>query len=137
MNKPDNAPSLAVEEQTPQRDWLARTLLPEGQEPDPRFTLANERTFLAWIRTSLAFLAGGVALEAFRPATVPTWLWAGAAVLVLLLGMCIAVGASIRWLRVERAMRLDHPLPVPGIIPFISLVAVIAAVAVLCVVVVY
>ncbi|MFM9746107.1 YidH family protein, partial [Streptomyces brasiliscabiei] len=34
-----------------------------GAEPDARFTLANERTFLAWIRTSLALLAGGVALE--------------------------------------------------------------------------
>ncbi|WP_461636477.1 YidH family protein, partial [Glutamicibacter soli] len=44
------------------RSKLARTLLPEGSEPDPRFTLANERTFLAWIRTSLAFLAGGIAL---------------------------------------------------------------------------
>ena len=35
-----------------------------GTEPDPRFTLANERTFLAWIRTALALTAGGVALEA-------------------------------------------------------------------------
>ena len=35
-----------------------------GTEPDARFSLANERTFLAWIRTSLALLAGGVALEA-------------------------------------------------------------------------
>ena len=36
-----------------------------GTEPDPRFTLANERTFLAWIRTSLAMVAGGIAVEAF------------------------------------------------------------------------
>ena len=36
-----------------------------GEEPDPRFSMANERTFLAWIRTSLAFIAGGVALETF------------------------------------------------------------------------
>ena len=35
-----------------------------GQEPDVRFSLANERTFLAWVRTSLALVAGGVALEA-------------------------------------------------------------------------
>ena len=35
----------------------------EGDEPDPRFTLANERTFLAWVRTTLAMLAGAVALH--------------------------------------------------------------------------
>ncbi len=35
-----------------------------GTEPDPRFTLANERTFLAWIRTALALIAAGIALEA-------------------------------------------------------------------------
>ena len=32
----------------------------EGEEPDYRFTLANERTFLAWLRTALALIAGGV-----------------------------------------------------------------------------
>ena len=35
-----------------------------GSTPDPRFSMANERTFLAWVRTSLALLAGGVALDA-------------------------------------------------------------------------
>ena len=53
------------------RGWLARKVLPGGEEPDPRFTLANERTFLAWIRTSLAFLAGGLALEAFAIEAFP------------------------------------------------------------------
>jgi uncharacterized membrane protein YidH (DUF202 family) len=40
-----------------------RKVFGEGQEPDARFSLANERTFLAWIRTSMALLAGGVALQ--------------------------------------------------------------------------
>ena len=35
----------------------------DGDEPDYRFTLANERTFLAWIRTALGLLAGGVAVR--------------------------------------------------------------------------
>lgn len=40
----------------------------EGRaEPDYRFTLANERTFLAWIRTALALLAGGVAVIKLVP----------------------------------------------------------------------
>ena len=38
-----------------------------GEEPDYRFTLANERTFLAWIRTALALIAGGVALVQLVP----------------------------------------------------------------------
>jgi len=33
-----------------------------GEEPDPRFTLADERAFLAWMRTSLALLAAGRAI---------------------------------------------------------------------------
>lgn len=117
------------------RSWLARVLLPDGEEPDPRFTLANERTFLAWIRTSLAFLAGGVALEAFRLPGVPEHLWSGAAVLVLSVGLVIAAGAWVRWLRVERAMRRGSALPIPAIVPFLSGVAVTACVAVLVVVI--
>jgi hypothetical protein len=34
-----------------------RRVFADGAEPDPRFTLANERTFLAWIRTALALIA--------------------------------------------------------------------------------
>ena len=41
---------------------------PTEQEPDYRFTLANERTFLAWIRTALALIAGGVAVVQLVPA---------------------------------------------------------------------
>ena len=48
-----------------ERGALTKRLLPDGVEPDPRFTLANERTFLAWVRTALAFIAGGIAVEAF------------------------------------------------------------------------
>ena len=44
-----------------------RKLLSEGKAPDPRFTLANERTFLAWIRTALALVAGGLACAQFLP----------------------------------------------------------------------
>ena len=32
-----------------------------GRDPNPRFTLANERTFLAWNRTAMALIGGGLA----------------------------------------------------------------------------
>ncbi len=48
-----------------QRTQRPKFIYAHGSEPDPRFTLANERTFLAWIRTGLAFIAGGIALNAF------------------------------------------------------------------------
>ncbi|MFI9012329.1 YidH family protein [Actinosynnema sp. NPDC053489] len=84
---------------------------PADREPDYRFTLANERTFLAWIRTALGLLAGGVAVGQL----VPPFAFPGA---TLLLGlMCIALAAVLaatsypRWRAVQRAMRADRPLP--------------------------
>src|SRR5690606_969632 len=40
---------------------------PEETEPDARFTFANERTFLAWNRTALAMVIGGVAIVQLLP----------------------------------------------------------------------
>lgn len=81
-----------------------------GSEPDPRFTLANERTFLAWVRTSLGVLAGAVALESLE---VPEQdgLRMVLVVALLLLGGVTAMLAWLRWARVERAMRTRSPLP--------------------------
>lgn len=112
-----------------ERSKLAQWILPEGQEPDPRFTLANERTFLAWIRTSLAFLAGGIALEAFTAQAFDSPLRTILAVLVIGVGLLIAAGAGFRWIRVERSMRVGRPLPIPAIVPLLGLGAVAAAIA--------
>lgn len=81
-----------------------------GDEPDPRFTLANERTFLAWVRTSLGVLAGAVALESLE---VPErdGLRMALVVGLLLFAGTTAVLAWLRWARVERAMRTRSPLP--------------------------
>ena len=81
-----------------------------GDEPDPRFSLANERTFLAWVRTALAMLAGGVALHALGlPET--RWVRTALAVLLVVLGGLVTLLAMVRWARVERAMRTRTPLP--------------------------
>ncbi len=86
----------------------------EGDEPDPRFTLANERTFLAWVRTSLAMLAGGVALHALTTPG-PDHLRTVLAVGLIVLGAVVGAGSFVRWARVERAMRTHQPLPSFGL----------------------
>lgn len=113
----------------PERSRVSRWLLPQGSEPDPRFTLANERTFLAWVRTSLAFLAGGTALEAFAAEAFPSPLRTWLAVLVIGVGILIAAGAAVRWVRVERSMRTGRPLPIPAIVPLLAFGAVVASLA--------
>ena len=76
------------------------------------FTLANERTFLAWIRTGLALTAGGVALEAFSLHIHPGWRLA-ASMLLLVAGTTTPVLAWFMWRRTEQALRLGRPLPSP------------------------
>src|SRR5690606_32659022 len=73
----------------------------EGKEPDPRFTLANERTFLTWLSTSLALTAAGVAI-AFVPGDggLP-WIRTPLAVTLVLLGALAAATAYPRWRRIE------------------------------------
>ncbi|MGY1842632.1 YidH family protein [Modestobacter sp. SYSU DS0875] len=83
-----------------------------GEEPDPRFSLANERTFLAWMRTSLALLAAGVALEALDLPIEESVRLASALVFIVL-GLLAPVQAWFGWVATERAMRQSRPLPSP------------------------
>jgi putative membrane protein len=101
--------------------------LADGCEPDPRFTLANERTFLAWIRTALALLASGIALDALplellagRPQTLLSHALTGMALLV-------SVNATLRWLNVERALRHRQALPYPILAPLLGLFGLIVS----------
>ncbi|MDN4599472.1 YidH family protein [Leifsonia virtsii] len=81
-----------------------------GEEPDARFSLANERTFLAWIRTGLALLAGGVALEALGLGIHPGFRLT-ASLLLLVAGLLTPLQAWIGWKATERALRAGTPLP--------------------------
>jgi putative membrane protein len=81
-----------------------------GSEPDPRFTLANERTFLAWARTVLGLLAGAVALHSFQVPSIEV-LRDGLIVVLVLTAILCTILAMARWARVERAMRERRPLP--------------------------
>lgn len=82
-------------------------------EPDYRFTLANERTFLAWQRTALGLLAAAVAVVQFMPETVPNLRTAlGAA--IGLLALLVSAAGLHRWYHVDHAMRRGRPLPRPA-----------------------
>ncbi|MGO4588872.1 YidH family protein [Paenarthrobacter sp. 2TAF44] len=117
--------STVINEPTDQpfqnRARFSSWLLKGGAEPDPRFTLANERTFLAWIRTSLALLAGGVAVEAFMSGLFAPELRKTLSIVLLTMALLISAGSLFRWLNVERAMRRKAPLPLPLITPFLAL----------------
>lgn len=102
-----------------------------GHEPDPRFSFANERTFLAWIRTSLALIVAGLAVVQLLP---PFRIPGGRHVVGLSLigvGCVIAFTSYGRWARAERALRLGQALPRSRLAPFvayaIAAVAVVAA----------
>ncbi|MEV5575936.1 DUF202 domain-containing protein [Spirillospora sp. NPDC052269] len=109
--------------------WTDR-LLAEGRDPDPRFTLANERTFLAWIRTALALIASGVGL-ALSGHLLSTPLREGLAAAFAAVGALVAAMAFRRWLRTERALRRDETLPPLVLAPLMSYGLAAAAVVVL------
>lgn len=100
--------------------WFRRIVPPDphgvGQAPDYRFTLANERTFLAWIRTALALAAGGLGIIELLPN------FAGREPLgigLLALSLVTAVGSYRRWVLLETAMRRGETLPptrLPGVL---------------------
>jgi putative membrane protein len=98
-----------------------------GEDPDPRFTLANERTFLAWVRTATAFIASGVGLEAFGGDILNENVRAGLAALLLVGGALIAVTSFVHWISAERALRAERSLPVPLMAPVVGIVLVICA----------
>jgi len=92
------------------RERFPKSVYSTGTEPDPRFTLANERTYLAWIRTSLALLAGGIALEVLGLGLHEGYRLT-ASVILLLTGTLAAPLAWFNWVRFERALRENTPLP--------------------------
>jgi putative membrane protein len=97
-----------------------------GREPDYRFTLANERTFLAWIRTSLALLAGGIGLNALTESLTQTTRTT-LAVAAVALSLTLTVSSYVRWRRVQEAMRRGVPLPHPWAVPLLATgVAIVA-----------
>ncbi|MFE5671061.1 YidH family protein [Agromyces sp. NPDC056523] len=107
-----------------------RSVYGTGAEPDPRFSLANERTFLAWNRTALALIAGGVALEALGLDLQPGFRLAASLVLVVA-GLAVPVLAWVEWARTERALRASAALPGSATSILLAITVVLVAVLVL------
>lgn len=107
---------------------------PEDQEIDYRFTLANERTFLSWIRTALGLLAGGVAVQTLVQPFHHIGVRHVLAASCLALAVLVSIGAYLRWRdvkdRMDRAQPLTGTLLVPLLAVSVGLIAILAAVAV-------
>lgn len=101
-----------------------------GSEPDVRFSLANERTFLAWIRTSLALLAAGIALEALDLPIEPG-LTGASSVIFMALGAMTPVQAWLGWMGTERALRMGKSIPAPALSGLIGVGTFVAAILLL------
>jgi putative membrane protein len=87
-----------------------------GSPPDPRFSFANERTFLAWNRTALALIGGGVAASQLLKTEVHS---AGEIVglVLIVLGSLLGVAGFLRWRSAEIALWLRKPLPTARLAP--------------------
>jgi putative membrane protein len=119
------------------REWFDPDALRRvGSTPDYRFSLANERTFLAWVRTGLALIAGGLAIAQFLPELRIPYLREAMAIIPLALGGAVALRALNHWVRCERAMRRGEDLPVSRFPALLGIVVALVAVAMVVVVLV-
>jgi putative membrane protein len=106
----------------------------EGTTPDYRFSLANERTFLAWIRTALALIGGGFAVDQFLTDHLTHWVRVLLALVLLTGGVACALRAVNHWVRCERAMRRGTNLPASRFPTVLALLIAVVAVAMVAVV---
>jgi putative membrane protein len=105
----------------------------ERAHPDYRFTLANERTLLAWLRTGLALAGGGVAVATYAPDLGVPWGSAAVALALVLIGLGTALAGFRRWRANEAAIAGGHALPASWLMPTVSaaVAAIVVVVAVL------
>lgn len=131
VNQADPRPDVPVPDVPVPDEGRARTVRRPrsvygvGTDPEPRDSLANERTFLAWMRTALALVAGAVAVGS------PALEFSAGARLALSLGLLLVAGVALgvgwhRWSRAEISLRTAGPPP-----GFAGGIVVVAAVGVL------
>ncbi len=119
---------MAENEVTEFAEGVGATRIPhdvydQGSEPDPLYTLANERTYLAWMRVALTLLAAAVAVDRLfldHPGLAAQTLALG----LVGLGVATCALGVHRWWTTERSLRLRKPLPGFGA-PLLGVVAVL------------
>ena len=107
-----------------------------GNEPDPRWSLANERTLLAYERTALGLLVAGLAVSGSQAlADAPLW-FAALGVPFIVLSAAVALEGRRRFVTAQEAMRTGAPLEAPVVatllpwgITVLATIGVVAAVA--------
>ena len=98
-------------------------------EPDYRFTLANERTFLAYLRTSLAFYAGGLSAVQFLDFGDRRWVARAIGLVLVLAGLASSIGAYQGWKQNQVAIRADGPLPASRLPLLLAITVAVAGTA--------
>jgi putative membrane protein len=103
----------------------------DEQRPDPRFSLANERTLLAWLRTALSFVVAGLAALSLGDRVHHARVLSVLGALVCLVGAFAAGSAYRRWKRVTVALESGERLPpLTGAAPLVFTLVLCAGVAV-------
>jgi putative membrane protein len=103
----------------------------EGEAPDYRFSLANERTFLAWIRTGLGFFVAAIAIDqlvAYLQINSKLALFFYA--FITISALCIGNGYW-RWRANEICMRHGHALKYGSVNMILTLFSLILLISLL------
>ena len=100
-----------------------------GEEPDARFSFANERTYLAWNRTALAVIVAGLAVTNIL---IPDDSGAGPKIIgitLMVLGILLAGVSYFNWYAAEKALRERRALPHSPVLLILSVITGAVALA--------